>query len=103
MKRHRTSNRISRDKIVQAAALSGLLLIAGLAFAGPSGVLAWGENVRLLDQRNSQIAKLEFETAELRNRTDLLHPDHADPDLVGELVRSNLGFVHPDEVVIELD
>ncbi|OYZ43953.1 MAG: septum formation initiator, partial [Novosphingobium sp. 16-62-11] len=27
-------------------------------------------------------------------------PRHADPDLVGELLRSNLNVAHPDELVI---
>ncbi len=102
MTRKPTTARLPSDKVSQGFALAGLLLLAGLAFAGPSGVLAWGENVRLLEQRNAQIAMLQDQTAELRNRTELLDPKNADPDLVGELLRSNLGFVHPDEVVIEL-
>ena len=103
MKRNPNTPRHPREKVSQGMALLGLLLMGGFAFAGPSGVLAWGENVRLLEQRNAQIATLQAQTAELRNRTDLLDPSNADPDLVGELLRSNLGFVHPDEVVIELD
>ena len=33
----------------------------------------------------------------------LLDPNHADPDMVGELLRSQLNVVHPDEVVIKLE
>ncbi len=103
MKRKPNTPSPPRDNANQGLALIGLLLMGGFAFAGPSGVLAWGENVRLLEQRNAQIATLQAQTAELRNRTDLLDPSNADPDLVGELLRSNLGYVHPDEVVMELD
>lgn len=92
-----------RDRRVRALALALLLLIGGLGVVGPSGLLAWSENLRLLDQRNARIAELEEQGAELRNRVALLDPQHADPDLVGELLRSDMNFVHPDEVVISLD
>lgn len=94
---------LKREQWAQGGALAVLLLIGGLAIAGPSGLLAWSENLRLLDQREAQIAQLEEERNELKNRVALLDPDQADPDLVGELLRSNLNVVHPDEVVITLD
>jgi len=46
---------------------------------------------------------LEAEREALKNRVALLHPDHADPDMVGELLRSQLNVVHPNEVVIKLE
>lgn len=97
-----TKNRMPREKATQLGALSALLLLGGLALAGPSGVLAWGENVALLEQRDAQIAKLAAERDDLRNLVANLDPNHADPDLVGELIRKNLNVAHPDEVVLEL-
>ena len=94
---------IPRAKVSQHAALAALLVMGGLAIAGPSGLLAWSENLRLLDQRRAQLAQLEAERDALENRVALLHPDHADPDMVGELLRSQLNVVHPDEVVIKLE
>jgi|TARA_B100001057_G_scaffold313813_1_gene313947 cell division protein FtsB len=94
---------IQRAKAMQHAALAALLVMGGLAIAGPSGLLAWSENLRLLDQREAQLAQLEAEREALENRVALLHPDHADPDMVGELLRSQLNVVHPDEVVIKLE
>lgn len=94
--------RVPREKLTQWGALGVLLLLAGLALAGPSGLLAWGENVALLEQRQERIAHLTDERDELKNRIALLDVDHADPDLVGELLRRNLNVVHPDEVVLEL-
>lgn len=94
---------LPREQLSQGAALLALLLIGGLALAGPSGILAWNENLRLLEQREAQIAVLTEERDRLQNRVALLDPDHADPDLVVELLRSQLGVVHPDEVVITLD
>lgn len=94
---------IQRQKVTQGVALACLLLMGGLAIAGPSGLLAWSENLRLLDQRKARLAVLEKDRAALENKVDLLDPDHADPDMVGELLRSQLNVVHPNEVVIQLD
>ncbi len=89
--------------MTQGLALSLLLLLTGLAIAGPSGLLAWNENRQMLEQRQARIASLTEQRDELKNRVDRLHPDHADPDLVGELLRENLNVVHPDEVVLTLE
>ncbi len=88
---------------MHALALGVLLLMAGLAIAGPAGLLAWSENLRLLDERSSQIAALQEQRSELKNRVALLDPNNADPDLVGELVKGNMNFVHADEVVVMLE
>ena len=92
-----------KEQMRQALALGGLLLLTGFAIAGPTGLLAWSENSKLLDQRHAQIAQLSHERDELRNLVDGLDPEAADPDLVGELLRRNLNVVHPDEVVITID
>ncbi|MGB7408883.1 MAG: septum formation initiator family protein [Pontixanthobacter sp.] len=88
--------------MTQGIALGILLLLMGLAIAGPSGLLAWGENSNLLKQRHERIAILHEERDALKNRVELLDPDNADPDLVGEELRRNLNVVHPDEVVLTL-
>jgi cell division protein FtsB len=91
-----------REKSSQLLALGILLLLGGMALAGPGGLLAWGENSALLEQRQAQIAQLVAERDQLKNRVELLDPDSADPDLSGELVRSKLNVLHPDEVVVLL-
>lgn len=88
---------------MQSFALLALLLMGGFAIAGPSGLLAWSENLRLLDQRETRLAELTAERDMLRNKVELLDPENADPDMVGELLRSQLNVVHPDEVVIKLE
>lgn len=93
----------ANEKLRQLGALGFLLVLGGLAFAGPYGVLAWGENLSLLDKREAQIAKLEKERADLKNRVALLDPEHVDQDIAGELIRSDLNVVHPDEYIYELD
>ena len=92
-----------RERNSQLLALGTLLFLGGMALAGPGGLLAWGESNALLAQRQAQIATLSAERDQLKNRVDLLNPDHADPDLSGELVRAKLNVIHPDEVVILLD
>jgi len=91
-----------REKLGHIGALACLLLLGGLALAGPSGLLAWSENLSTLKQHQAKIATLTEQRDELENRVALLNPDHVDPDLAGELIRKNLNVVHPDEVVIEL-
>ena len=94
---------LPKEQLVQLLALGALLVMGSLVIAGPSGLLSWRENLELLDRREQQIETLAVQRDELRNRIDLLHPDRADPDLTGELLRQNLNVVHPDEIVLPLD
>lgn len=96
-------NEIVREKLARFGALAVLLLLGGLALAGPYGLLAWGENVALLEKRQHRIAELRAERDELENLVERLNPDRVDPDLATELMRKNLNVAHPDEYVIEID
>jgi cell division protein FtsB len=98
-----TKREVAREKLARFGALGFLLLLAGLALAGPYGLLSWGENISLLEQRQDRIAALRAESDELKNRVALLDPDHVDPDLSTELVRRNMNVAHPDEYVLELE
>ncbi|MFN4114512.1 MAG: FtsB family cell division protein [Sphingomonadaceae bacterium] len=101
----RQGHRISlpNEQLVQLFALGALLIMGGMVIAGPGGLLSWRENLDLLERREAQVARLAEQRDVLRNRIDLLHPDHADPDLTVELLRQNLNVVHPDEVVLPLE
>jgi len=101
MKRRRAHLKLPRESLTQSFALIALLLLGAVALAGPSGVLAWTENARLLETRQGEVKQLLAERDRLRNRVNLLDPRHADPDLVGELLRSDLNVAHPDELVIQ--
>jgi cell division protein FtsB len=100
VRRRASRPRLPRETLTQTFALAALLVLGGIAIAGPSGVLAWSENNRLLAEHEVELAELTARRDELRNRVDLLDPRHADPDLVGELLRKNLNVAHPDEIVI---
>lgn len=76
---------------------------AGYAIAGPNGLLAWGGYHRDLKARETELARLEAEKAQLRHRSALLDPRSADPDLADEMVRGQLGLIRPDEVIVPLD
>jgi cell division protein FtsB len=91
-----------RDRMKQLMALGYLLLLGGMALAGPWGVLSWGENLSLLHKRQGQIVQLEKERADLKNRVALLDPNHVDPDMASELIRSDLNVVHSDEYIYQL-
>lgn len=103
MQRIHQQPRLASERLTQGVALLCLLVMGGISLAGPSGVLAWSENNRLLAQRQNELKGLVAERDELRNRVNLLDPRHTDPDLAGELLRSNLNVVHPDEMVMLLD
>jgi cell division protein FtsB len=85
---------------------AGLLIICyfvGAAVIGENGVMAWGDYRRAKAERSVTLARLEAEKARLQHRSELLDPAHADPDLADELVRNQLGYVRPDEIIIPLD
>ena len=98
-----TKRDVAREKLSRFGALAFLLVLAGLALAGPYGLLSWGENIALLEQRQDRIAALRAERDELENLVTQLDPDNVDPDLATELVRRNLNVAHPDEFVLELE
>lgn len=93
---------LPKDSLTQSLALVALLVLGAVGVAGPSGLLAWGEHARLLEQREAEIAQLVGERDSMKNRVALLDPRQTDPDLVGELLRSNLNVAHPDELVFPI-
>ncbi len=102
MRTVRQDTNLARERLVKGLALALLVLMGLWCVAGPSGLLAWGENQRLLEQRQSQLGDLKVDRDHLKNRVALLNPRKMDPDLAGELVRSNLNVARPDEMVMQL-
>ena len=94
------SPKLPRESLTQSFALVVLLGLGAWALAGPGGLLALTENAHMLAQRKAEVAALTTQRDVLRNRVELLDPAHADPDLVGELLRKDLNVAHPDEMVI---
>ena len=93
---------------IRRAALPALaiLIIAnflGYAVMGANGILSWSDYRRQKAERLVQLAELNAEKARLAHRAALLDPKRADPDLIDEMVKRELGVVRPDEVIIPLD
>ena len=100
MRKNNDRPKMARESVTQGLALCCLLIMLAVAVAGPSGLLAWGENRRMLTERQQEIQRLAVERDNLRNRVALLDPRHTDPDLAGELLRKNLNVAHPDEMIM---
>ncbi|MES1997076.1 MAG: FtsB family cell division protein [Sphingomonas sp.] len=92
-----------RRAIAPAALMIVGVFFGGYAIFGPNGALAYGDIERQLAVKQQQLAMLDKTRAELKNRVDLLDPKHADPDLVDELARKDLGVAHQDEVIVPLE
>ncbi|MBB4152952.1 cell division protein FtsB [Sphingomonas jinjuensis] len=106
-----TKTRITKGsalgKTLRRAALpaAGLVLMAffgAYAVLGPNGILAYGDYKRQLVKREKDYAALDAKRTVLKNRVALLDPDHANPDMVDEMVRKELNVAHPDEVIVPL-
>jgi cell division protein FtsB len=94
--------------LIRRAALPAVAFLiianfAGYAVVGDNGVLSWGDYRRQKAEREVVLARLETEKARLAQRAQLLDPNNADPDLADELVRSELGYIRPDEVIIRTE
>jgi len=92
-----------RRAVLPALALLIIGTFAGHAVAGPNGLLALGGYAHDLKARKAELSHLEAQRQELRNRSALLDPRKADPDMADEMVRGRLGLVRPDEVIVPLD
>lgn len=86
-----------------AIAILLLLFFAAYAILGSSGILAWGDYSRQLHVARDQLAHVQQDQRELKNRVDLLDPRRVDPDLSDELIRRQLGVVRQDEIIIPLN
>ena len=100
---NRGSVRLAKERVTQGLALFCLLAMGAWVLLGPSGLMAWSENSRLLGERQKELQQLTVQRDEIKNRVALLDPNHVDPDLTGQLLRANLNVVHPDEMVMMLN
>jgi cell division protein FtsB len=103
MKKPSRLRRALRRAAVPAAVVAVMAFFGGYAVLGPNGVLAYGDYKRQLAKRERDYVALDRRRAVLKNRVALLNPDHANPDMVDEMVRKELNVAHPDEVIVPLD
>jgi cell division protein FtsB len=93
---------------IKRAALPAVafLIIAnflGYAIVGSNGILSLGDYRRMKAERAVELTELQEQKVRLAHRAKLLDPRRADPDLADEMVRSELGVIRPDEVIINID
>ena len=100
-----TRNTFGMIKRALLPALAILIIVnfLGYAVVGSNGILSWGDYRRMKAERSVELAQLESEKTRLAHRAQLLDPQRADPDLADEMVRSELGLVRPDEVIIAIE
>lgn len=103
MKRARHLWNMLGSAATPALAMIVVAFFGGYALFGANGVLAGFEYRQMLEKRQAELALLQKERDEVANRVALLDPKKANPDLVDELVRRELGLAHPDEVIIPLN
>ena len=85
-----------------AAGLTLMAFFGVYAVLGPNGLFAYGDYKRQLARREQDFVVLDHRREVLKNRVALLDPDHANPDMVDEMVRRQLNVAHPDEVIVPL-
>ena len=95
--------RLASERLTQGLALVCLLAMGAWVLFGPSGLMAWSENSRMLGERQKELQQLSVQRDELKNRVALLDPNHVDPDMAGQLLRAQLNVVHPDDMVMLLN
>ena len=100
-----TRNTLAMIRRAAVPAIAFLIIanFLGYAIVGTNGILSWGDYRRVKNERSVQLAQLEAEKARLAHRATLLDPRRADPDLAEEMVRTELGLVRPDEVIINIE
>ena len=101
-KRNPNVRAILRRSLLPASLLIIVAFFGSYAVFGPNGALAYGQIKQQLAARQKQLAMLNQQRAELRNRVNLLDPNHADLDMADEQARKKLGTVRPDEMILEL-
>ena len=67
---------------------------------GDRGLRAWRDINQQLRVAKDQYATVETERDALEHKVDGLNPNHVDPDLLDQQIRSQLDLVSPGEVIL---
>ena len=94
---------MSRRGFELIVCVGSLCLIGYLLWHAIHGERSFSESRRI----SAQIETLTAERDEIRarrialdRRVALLRPESIDPDMLEELARVKLGFVHPDDIIV---
>ena len=67
---------------------------------GDRGARAWRDVTQQLRVANQALATVQGERDALAHKVAGLDPNHVDPDLLDQQIRTNLDLVSPNEIVI---
>src|ERR1051326_5706314 len=67
---------------------------------GDRGMLAWFRVNQDLRNAKSNLAAIQAERAALDRKVANMRPDHVDPDLLDQEVRSRLDLAAPNEIIV---
>ena len=83
--------------------LGSLCLIGYLLWHAIHGQRSYSEATRIATRTATLTAerdKVRAERVALDRRVALLRPESIDPDMLEELARTKLGFVHPNDIIV---
>ncbi|MBY0501171.1 MAG: septum formation initiator family protein [Alphaproteobacteria bacterium] len=96
----RNLQRLSQKAAAPFMALSVVGYFIYHSIQGDRGILAWVQLQDHLAQSLSQLSAVIKERQDLEERVQALRPESINRDLLDQQVRLNLGYSHPDEIVI---
>lgn len=102
---------IVRTKWRMAAAQATLWIVAAgsvayfgqQAYVGAHGLVASREMQVEIDQLEDRLASVKAERAGIEHRIDLLSNERIDPDLLDQQARADLGWISPNDRVLQQD
>lgn len=96
----RNLQRLSQKAAAPFMALSVVGYFIYHSIQGDRGILAWVQLQDQLAQSLGQLNAVIKDRQELEERVQSLRPESINRDLLDQQVRLNLGYTHPDEMVI---
>ena len=97
---HAETRRKTMDVVVPGVILCLIGYFSYHAVQGDLGLLSYLKLNRQIETLEVKAASVADERQALEHRVSLMSPEGVDPDLLDERVRYDLGFVHPEDVVI---
>lgn len=91
-----------RKAFLPALCLAVLAYFLNHAIGGRSGLLALDDIREQKAALTRQKQAIEARRLSVEQKIALLDPAGADPDYADELVRRQLGVIHPDEIIVPL-
>ena len=88
------------DAIIPGIVMTLIVYFGYHALQGDLGLLAYLKMSRQIEVLEAEAAVVASDRAALEHRVSLMSPSGVDPDLLDERVRFDLGYAHPDDIVI---